>query len=73
MPTRTLKKRLSVIELTLDLAKVKKVKSITKAKNYNEAVDNALKIVIDNDILHKSLFALKGKGNIKDVYNRVVS
>lgn len=70
MPT---KDKVSLVNLALDISKIKKVKHITKAQDYHEAVENALKIVIDNAIIHKTLLAVKGKGNIKDVYNRLDS
>ncbi|MCX8026520.1 MAG: hypothetical protein N3A62_01515 [Thermodesulfovibrionales bacterium] len=69
----TSKKNLSVVKITLDLSKINKVKNITKAQSYDEAIDNALKIVIDNNTIHRRLLSIRGKGKIQDVYNRLQS
>ena len=58
-------------QFILDPAKVETVKKITKARTDTEAINKALDIVIENTRIEKMLMAIKGKGDIKDVYNRV--
>ncbi len=58
-------------QFILDPAKVEAVKKITKARTDTEAINKALDIVIENTRIEKMLMAIKGKGDIKDVYNRV--
>lgn len=60
-------------QFILDPAKVEVVKKITKARTDTEAINKALDIVIENTRIEKMLMAMKGKGAIKDVYNRVSS
>lgn len=58
-------------QFILDPKKIKKVRKITKAKTDTEAIDKAMdEIIANNEIiaLHK---AIRGKGNIKDVYGRL--
>lgn len=60
-------------QFILDAAKIRLVKKITKSITDTEAINKALDIVITNEKLNKVLESVKGKGNIKDVYNRVSS
>lgn len=58
-------------QFILDAAKIELVKKITKSITATEAINKALDIVITNEKINNVLAAMKGKGAIKDVYNRV--
>ncbi|MBI5042779.1 MAG: hypothetical protein HZC10_02895 [Nitrospirae bacterium] len=58
-------------QFILDPEKIKAVKEITRSKTDTEAISRALDIIIANTKIEKMLKAIKGKGHIKDVYNRV--
>jgi hypothetical protein len=58
-------------QFILDPKKIEAVKKITKAKTDTEAINKALDIIIANSEIEKMLMSIKGKGNIRDVYNRV--
>lgn len=55
----------------LDAEKIKTVKKITRAATDTEAINRALDMVIANEKIQKALAAVKGKGKIEDVFDRV--
>lgn len=57
-------------QFILESAKINQVKELVGARTETEAIDRAMDIVIVNSQIRKVLQAVKGKGNIRDVYGR---
>ncbi|MBI5196791.1 MAG: hypothetical protein HZA10_10795 [Nitrospirae bacterium] len=60
-------------QFILDIAKIKTIRKITKAKTDTEAINNAMDTLIADNKIRRVLMSIKGKGNIKDVYGRCQS
>jgi len=60
-------------QFILDIAKIKTIRKITKAKTDTEAINNAMDTLIADNKIRRVLLSIKGKGNIKDVYGRCQS
>lgn len=58
-------------QFLLDPGKIRMVKKITHASTDTEAINRALDMVIANEKIQKALAAVKGKGKIEDVFDRV--
>ncbi len=60
-------------QFILEQDKIERVKKIVKAKTDTEAITRALDIIIENSKLETALAAVRGKGNIRDVYGRTTA
>jgi len=58
-------------QFILDPAKIKTVRKIVEAKTDTEAIDRALDHIIANSRIEAMLKSIKGKGKIRDVYQRI--
>jgi hypothetical protein len=58
-------------QFLLDPDKIEMVKKITRAATDTEAINRALDMIIANEKIQKALVAVKGKGEIEDVFGRV--
>ncbi|MBI4838291.1 MAG: hypothetical protein HY806_03955 [Nitrospirae bacterium] len=60
-------------QFILDIAKIKTIRKITRAKTDTEAINKAMDTLIADNKIRRVLLSIKGKGNIKDVYGRCQS
>jgi len=60
-------------QFILDPGKIETARKITGAKTDTEAISKALDLLIANSEIGKMLHSIKGKGNIRDVYNKFSS
>jgi hypothetical protein len=58
-------------QFILDPEKIEAVRKLTGSRTDTEAINKALDILIANSRIEKTLSTVKGKGKIRDVYNRV--
>jgi hypothetical protein len=57
---------------TLDLSKVKRVQKILKAESEKDAIEQALDIIIGNDVIDRAHERfVRSKGEFVDVYGRM--
>lgn len=57
-------------QFILDSKKIKSAREIIKARTDTEAINKALDLVIANSKIEKMLMSMRGKGHIKDIYDR---
>ncbi len=57
-------------QFILEQDKIRQVKKIVNAKTDTEAITKALDIIIENTKIEAMFKSIKGKGTIKDVYDR---
>jgi hypothetical protein len=58
-------------QFILDPEKIEAVRKLTGSRTDTEAINKALDILIANSRIEKTLSTVKGKGKIRDAYNRV--
>jgi hypothetical protein len=58
-------------QFILPVSKIKKAKTILSAKTDTEAVEQALDLVIADEVIRKALLSVKSSCKIEDVYGRL--